>query len=184
MTLKTHIDAKNELSPEEVEEALVDSGLLYAINRFVLEPFGLVLSTKYEGGQSSAPTELVLWRGSTGPIDEVGLPKLLRTLKMAGLDPVYSGQPIEEETAVMNYSTALQKLIQGKRIARSGWNGKGMWLELITNWEAPDAKRVRGENGQLTRNLPFIAMKTADNGLVPWLCSQTDALAEDWELVR
>ena len=31
--------------------------------------------------------------------------------------------------------------------------------------------------------LPFIAMKTADDKIVPWLCSQTDMLANDWQVV-
>lgn len=32
--------------------------------------------------------------------------------------------------------------------------------------------------------LPFIAMKTADDKLVPWLASQTDMLADDWVIVE
>lgn len=60
----------------------------------------------------------------------------------------------------------------GKRVRREGWNGKGMYLELQT----PD------ENSKMT--LPYVYMKTADDNLVPWLCSQTDLLAEDWELAN
>ena len=71
----------------------------------------------------------------------------------------------------MNSSTfgfALEALKAGRRVSRSGWNGKGLWLELQT----PDA------NSKMT--LPYIYMFTADKHLVPWLASQTDILSEDW----
>lgn len=73
----------------------------------------------------------------------------------------------------MDFSSALVALKNGFRVARAGWNGKGMWLELVTNWSAPSPDGVDGM-------APFIAMKTADNKFVPWLCSQTDMLANDW----
>ena len=71
----------------------------------------------------------------------------------------------------MNFGSALEALKAGMRVARSGWNGKGMWIELQT----PDA------HSKMT--LPYIFMRTADNNLVPWLASQTDMLANDWEVV-
>lgn len=71
----------------------------------------------------------------------------------------------------MDFSAALRELKLGNRIARMGWNGRGMWLGLQT----PDDK------SKMT--LPYIYMKTADNHLVPWLASQTDLLAEDWMIV-
>jgi hypothetical protein len=64
---------------------------------------------------------------------------------------------------------AVKEMQNGERVARSGWNGKGMWLALQT----PD----KGSG----MTLPFIYMKTAQDDLVPWLCSQTDLLATDWE---
>lgn len=83
------------------------------------------------------------------------------------------------------FEAALKKLKDGRRVARAGWNGRGMWLQLVQDWETSDPAIVRVRvDGKLTQNAPFIAMKTADNMLVPWLCSQTDMLAEDWELVR
>jgi len=71
----------------------------------------------------------------------------------------------------MNFSKALAYLKEGVAIARSGWNGKNMFLEL----QVPDA------NSKMT--LPYIYMRTAQGDLVPWLASQTDILAEDWETV-
>jgi hypothetical protein len=63
------------------------------------------------------------------------------------------------------------KLRYGEKVRREGWNGKGMWLELQT----PD------EHSKMT--LPYVYMSTAQGDLVPWLCSQTDLLATDWEIV-
>ncbi len=71
----------------------------------------------------------------------------------------------------MDFGSALQALKGGMSVARSGWNGKGMWLAL----QQPD------EHSKMT--LPYIYMKTVTDDLVPWLASQTDLLADDWELV-
>jgi hypothetical protein len=65
---------------------------------------------------------------------------------------------------------AVETLRNGDKVRRAGWNGKNMWLMLQT----PDA------NSKMT--LPYVYMSTAQGDLVPWLCSQTDLLASDWEL--
>lgn len=79
----------------------------------------------------------------------------------------------------MDFGGALNALRAGKRVARSGGNGKGMWLLLIpaSHWET--TRMLEELDG-----LPWIGMKTADNKFVPWLASQTDMLAEDWCVVE
>lgn len=83
----------------------------------------------------------------------------------------------------MNFGEALDLLKRGERVARAGWNGKGMWLALVeaTQWSADGSPSVAPVPGSHLKRLPWIGMKTADNGFVPWLASQTDILAEDWE---
>lgn len=78
----------------------------------------------------------------------------------------------------------------GKRAAREGWNGKGMYLELVKPPQSAAPHEVKYEvniNDKYEptplRLLPWIGMKTADDSFVPWLASQTDILAEDWILV-
>lgn len=71
----------------------------------------------------------------------------------------------------MNIGAAVVALNDGERICRSGWNGKNMYLEL----QIPDS------HSKMT--LPYVYMRTAQGDLVPWLCSQTDLLATDWEIV-
>ena len=79
----------------------------------------------------------------------------------------------------MNFGQALEELKKGEKVARKGWNGKGMWLKFVAY--LPD--NVETIPNDYTC-LPWIGMKTADNKFVPWLASQTDVLAEDWEVVE
>jgi hypothetical protein len=67
-----------------------------------------------------------------------------------------------------DFGSALAHLRSGRRVWRSGWNGKGMWLCLQTPTET----------SKMT--LPYIFMSTAQSDYVPWLASQTDLLSEDW----
>ena len=89
----------------------------------------------------------------------------------------------------MNFGQALEALKTGKRVSRSGWNGKGMFLFYNPSSEV---KITEGRPlaasfpvGTECKMLPYIMMKTADEGLnfVPWLASQTDVLGEDWGVV-
>jgi hypothetical protein len=72
----------------------------------------------------------------------------------------------------MNFSEALKDLKMGFQVFRSGWNGKNMYLEL----QVPDMY------SKMT--LPYIFLKTVQDDLVPWLISQTDILADDWNVVK
>lgn len=67
-----------------------------------------------------------------------------------------------------DFSAALAALKDGRRVTRSGWNGKGMWLALQT----PDA------HSKMKR--PYIYMSPVGGHLVPWVASQSDLLADDW----
>ncbi len=71
-----------------------------------------------------------------------------------------------------NFGWALDALRDGERVHRKGWNGKGMWLEL----QVPD------EHSKMT--LPYIFMTILTGGHVPWIPSQTDLLALDWDLAE
>lgn len=73
--------------------------------------------------------------------------------------------------SMFDFGSAIKAMYGGNKVARTGWNGKGMWLAL----QVPDA------GSKMT--LPYIYMKTADDNLVPWLASQTDILAQDWIMV-
>ena len=83
----------------------------------------------------------------------------------------------------MTFGAALSLLKRGARVARAGWNGKGMWLRYVDLYNDREFSLREAPNAQGTW-LPFIAMKTVDNGLVPWFALQTDILASDWTEVE
>ena len=87
----------------------------------------------------------------------------------------------QDVTKGVSFGHAIELLKGGHRVAREGWNGKGMWLGLVDTGYYDVGCSVVGEINLL---LPWIGMKTADNKFVPWLASQTDVLAEDWQIVE
>lgn len=71
-------------------------------------------------------------------------------------------------TGEMDFGMALDSLNAGRKVARTGWNGKGMWVKL----QRPD------EGSKMSR--PYIYMRTVNGDLVPWVASQSDILSDDW----
>ncbi|WGK93809.1 MULTISPECIES: DUF2829 domain-containing protein [Flavobacterium] len=88
---------------------------------------------------------------------------------------------------IKDFGQALNWLKNGKKVARQGWNGKGMFLFLVPGStfkvNRPPLLGIY-EEGTEIKYCPHIDMKTADGSVVPWLASQTDMLAEDWETVN
>ncbi len=93
----------------------------------------------------------------------------------------------------MMFEQALPELKAGKKIARAGWNGKGMWLIWIPG--TPNATLGAGTAYQKALQqdqceiLPHIDMWTINahgrRAMLPgWLASQSDLLADDWEVVE
>lgn len=80
---------------------------------------------------------------------------------------------------LQDFDWAITALKDGKRVTRPGWNGKGMWLMFV-----PSYRGCGNDPGGSRTHLPWIGMRTADNKFVPWLASQTDVLAEDWEIME
>jgi hypothetical protein len=100
--------------------------------------------------------------------------------------------------SAMTFGQAIEALKAGQKVARAGWNGKGMWLSLsgplegrVINaddfWSENNRQWARQFGGAMV--LPSITMKTVNaHGreaiLMGWLASQTDMLSEDWEIVK
>lgn len=89
-------------------------------------------------------------------------------------------------TTHMNFSQALEAVKSGKRAARDGWNGKGMFIFLVPGStfqvSRPPLLGIYPEGTTINYH-PHVDMRTADGKVVPWLCSQTDLLSDDWVLV-
>lgn len=90
----------------------------------------------------------------------------------------------------MDFGMAIIALKRGEAVARKGWNGKGMFLTLQNGSEV-EGEKMRNEpaknyyGAHTVKICPHIDMKAADGSyVVGWLASQTDMLAEDWEIVK
>lgn len=94
----------------------------------------------------------------------------------------------------MSFGHAIAAMKSGERVARAGWNGKGMWIAIsgpngpreiaYENFWSKHASEHARLNGGSAAVLPCIIMKTAGGEiLMGWLASQTDMLADDWTIV-
>ena len=96
----------------------------------------------------------------------------------------------------MNFGQAIEALKEGKKVARNGWNGKGMYLWLKKEFNItpemcsdPMLKQAVIDNGGTIFGLPSISMYTHDSTgrkavLSGWLASQSDMLLEDWHIIE
>ena len=89
----------------------------------------------------------------------------------------------------MNFGQAIEALKAGKKVAREGWNGKGMWIALMPALYLDKGiinGRTRthiGDDKDLDSQ-PYLVMWTATKQWQPgWLASQADMLSEDWSIV-
>lgn len=78
------------------------------------------------------------------------------------------------------FGQAVELLKSGYKLSRKGWNGKGMFLRMVSGKQYDVACGIARD----LELAPWIGMKTADGKFVPWLASQSDILAEDWVLAE
>ncbi len=92
----------------------------------------------------------------------------------------------------MYFGEALEATRAGEKVARVGWNGKDMWIAQGAGVKSLDSekfwnkhtRKFAEENGGSAEVLPYMIMKTADNKvLMGWLASQSDMVANDWEVI-
>lgn len=81
------------------------------------------------------------------------------------------------------FGHAIELLKTGFKLARKGWNGKGMYISYVDpkEWSSSELERPWDED---LKPRPWIGIKTVDNEYMPWVPSQSDVLAEDWVLAE
>lgn len=88
----------------------------------------------------------------------------------------------------LDFGTAINLMKRNKRVSREGWNGKGMFIYYVPpGCYEPKTKVAANHCTNDKGKVPYrdyIAMKTVDGMIVPWLASQTDMLARDWFVVE
>lgn len=91
------------------------------------------------------------------------------------------------EEPPMNFGQALEALKSGEKITRLGWNGKGMFLYYVPPGKYPARTQVAKDwfaDEGVVPYRAYIAMKTVDGEVVPWVASQSDILESDWVIVE
>lgn len=87
----------------------------------------------------------------------------------------------------MNFGQAIEAAKTGKRVARTGWNGQGMFAYIVPAASYPAqtgvAKDFFGENAMVPYR-EYWALKTAQDDVATWAPSGSDTLAEDWMIVE
>lgn len=89
----------------------------------------------------------------------------------------------------MSFGLTIEALKKGHKVARRGWNGKSMFLYYVPAASYPAQRNTFGTMvgvfpDDMVPYCAYIAMKTAQDNVVPWLASQTDMLSDDWEIVQ
>ncbi|WP_200844025.1 DUF2829 domain-containing protein [Pantoea sp. 18069] len=88
--------------------------------------------------------------------------------------------------SAMTFGQAIEAAKVGQRIARTGWNGKGMFVYLVPAASYPvqtgAAKAHFGEGAMVPYN-PYLAIKNVDETVSTWVPSVNDCLAGDWGVV-
>ena len=87
---------------------------------------------------------------------------------------------IKGKDAPMALGDAIEEMKNGNRVQRRGWNGKGMFIFIVAGDSWDFETDINGVDNLGTQS--FICMKTADDQLIPWLASQADIMAEDWQI--
>lgn len=92
----------------------------------------------------------------------------------------------EEAKTNLTFGQAIEAAKQGRRIARLGWNGSGMFAYIVPAASYPAqtgaAKAHFGENA-LVPYRAYWALKTAQEDVATWTPSGSDSLAEDWVIL-
>lgn len=131
------------------------------------------------------------------PYDEQTVPNHENHVGYISWSPAHVFEDAYQASGSLSFGHALQAIQEGHKVARSGWNGKGMWIALTPGSEFPmhhakeghAAKHRANELGSAAlapiKLLPHIDMRTADGSMcIGWLASQTDMLANDWMIVE
>jgi hypothetical protein len=84
-----------------------------------------------------------------------------------------------------DFGVAINAAKTGKRVARAGWNGSGMFAYIVPENSYPASTKAMKDyfNGELVPYRAYWALKTAQNDVATWAPSGSDSLAEDWVIL-
>jgi hypothetical protein len=155
-----------------------------------LEGMSSYIGTKISGAKPMSRLEYNEFRGWDLPADEDGSDAgyiVQYTDGYISWSPAAQFEDAYRKTEDMNFGLAVEAMKKGLKVQRKGWNGKGMWLILVPG--SPSVRPVAGtpySNAGIeepTNINAHVDMYTAQGDMQPgWLASQTDMLADDWQV--
>jgi hypothetical protein len=87
------------------------------------------------------------------------------------------------ETTGLTFGLAIEAMKKGAKVARTGWNGKGLFAYYVPPASYPvqtgAAKSHFGE-GSLVPYNAYFAIKNVDDSVNTWVPSINDCLSDDW----
>ena len=147
------------------------------------------IGTKISGAKPMSRLEYNNFRGWDLPENENGSDAgyiVQYTDGYVSWSPAVQFENAYRKTDGMNFGLAVEAMKKGLKVCRAGWNGKGMFLFLVPGStfkvSRPPLLGIYDEGTEIDYH-PHIDMKTANGQIVPWLASQTDMLADDWDIV-
>jgi len=160
-------------------------------NNFMsIEGMDTYIGTKISGAKPMNRQEYNDFRGWQLPGDEDGADAGYIVQYSDGYvswSPATQFEEAYRPTTGMNFGLATEAMRKGHKVARAGWNGKGMYVFLVpgstfTVNRAP----LLGIHpaGTVVNYHPHIDMCTVDGSVVPWLASQDDMLSDDWCIAK
>jgi hypothetical protein len=112
---------------------------------------------------------------------------------LAGFDGYVSWSPADvfdrayRPTTGLPFGLAVEAMKLGRRVARRGWNGNGMFAYLVPAASYPvqtGAAAAHFGVGSMVPYRAYLALKTTDGDVATWAPSASDALADDWFIVE
>lgn len=99
------------------------------------------------------------------------------------------GKPTPQHSSGLGFEDALPLIRMGYKLTRTGWNGLGMYVVLQKGYpegipvNENTAQAIGVPQGTVAEFSPYLLFRTAEGQFVPWVASQSDLLAEDWEVM-
>lgn len=155
----------------------------------LMEGLDLYIGVKIVSAREMNRAEYTAFRGWLLPANENGLDDGFIVQYEDGYiswSPEEQFNKANRRSDSMCFGHAVEAMKKGYKVARSGWNGKAMFLFLVSGSTFKvNRAPLLGiyPEGTEINYCPHIDMKTADGSIVPWLASQTDVLADDWRIV-
>jgi hypothetical protein len=84
----------------------------------------------------------------------------------------------------MTFGAAVENIKRGKKIARAGWNGRGMFVYYVPGGDFKSMTDVAKSLGDTVHYNPYMAIKNVNGTVSTWVPSVNDVLSEDWCVVE